>query len=203
MFNKITYVILIKSLTSQTGVEHMSKMIGIRVPAESDLPERLKKLGIHLRKSHGELLEMWVRETENRKDLFGGKIFNQEGAPNETTTGELTELQAQVKELAERVAVLESRAPDTATPAEKSNATVTPENTVPAATVIPEFSAPTSQDGNANTEAVARILELSAEGLSTRKIAVRLNADGIPTLTGGVSWNHGAVAKVLKQQAKE
>ena len=204
----------------------MSKMIGIRIPADSDLSDRLKKLGMRLRKSHGELLEMWIRETENRKDLFGGNIFSPEDAPNESATNELAELRVQVNELVERVAALESRAPDrsehtphvdgnttTAEPTEEPplckdtpNATVTPEFSEPSspdASDTPENSAPVSPDAGTENEAVARILELTAEGLSTRKIAVRLNADRVPTLTGGSSWNHGAVAKILKQHKKE
>ena len=197
----------------------MSKMIGIRIPAESDLPERLKKIGIHLRKSHGELLEMWVSETENRKDLFGGNIFSPEdtrqasaGTPNESAPGGLAELRAQVEELTERVAALESRAPETADRTEgfaerftEHTSPVGEPDAPPLREDRPENSAPVEPvepDNSAETDTVTRILELSAKGLSTRKIAVRLNAEGIPTLAGGPSWNHGAVAKILKNTRK-
>ena len=42
----------------------MSKLIGFRVPNESDLPDRLRAISFKLRLQHGELLERWITAEE-------------------------------------------------------------------------------------------------------------------------------------------
>ena len=44
---------------------------------------------------------------------------------------------------------------------------------------------------------ITYIRRLSAEGLSLRKIAERLKAEEIPTLSGSGVWHHETVRKVL------
>lgn len=49
--------------------------------------------------------------------------------------------------------------------------------------------------------AMARIMELSAEGFSHREIAERLTAEGIATAKGG-AWNRGTVGKIISAAKK-
>jgi len=52
----------------------------------------------------------------------------------------------------------------------------------------------------AEQEAIERIRELRADGLSLRKIARELDERGIPTKSGR-KWNHNTVAAILKRAA--
>jgi hypothetical protein len=44
-----------------------------------------------------------------------------------------------------------------------------------------------------------RIRSMQAEGLSLQKIADRLNADGVPTLSGKGRWQKGTIGNLLAQ----
>jgi hypothetical protein len=46
----------------------------------------------------------------------------------------------------------------------------------------------------------ARVRAMHAEGLSQRKIATQLNAEGVPTPTGQGRWHHTAIAELLAQE---
>ena len=46
---------------------------------------------------------------------------------------------------------------------------------------------------------VARLRALQAEGLSHHAIAERLNAEGLPTLSGRGQWQRGTVGRLLAQ----
>jgi len=50
----------------------MARMIGIRVPEDSDLPQRLGILGYKLRLNHGELLARWITAEEQGAVNAGG-----------------------------------------------------------------------------------------------------------------------------------
>jgi len=46
----------------------------------------------------------------------------------------------------------------------------------------------------------ARVREMSAQGLSNRKIAAQLNAEKVPTLKGDIGrWHHSTIADLLPQ----
>jgi excisionase family DNA binding protein len=46
----------------------------------------------------------------------------------------------------------------------------------------------------------ARVREMSAQGLSNRKIAAQLNAERVPTLKGDIGrWHHSTIADLLAQ----
>jgi hypothetical protein len=50
------------------------------------------------------------------------------------------------------------------------------------------------------TEILRRIRALRASGLSLQPIADRLNADGVPTLSGRGSWRKGTVGNLLAEK---
>jgi len=49
--------------------------------------------------------------------------------------------------------------------------------------------------------ALDRIRELGAEGASTRKIGMVLEAEGIPTKTGAKRWQPAVIGRILKRVA--
>jgi DNA-binding transcriptional MerR regulator len=49
-------------------------------------------------------------------------------------------------------------------------------------------------------ELLTRIRELKAEGFSLKAIADRLNADGVPTISGQGRWQKGTIGNLLAQQ---
>ena len=51
----------------------MQKIIGIRVPQNSNLPERLGILGYTLKMTHGELLERMIFDAEDKLIAAGGQ----------------------------------------------------------------------------------------------------------------------------------
>ena len=157
----------------------MSKMIGIRVPHNSNLSDRLKRIGFRLRMSHGELLEKWVTEEESRK-----------GALDPDDNGEL---RAEIEALSLRIKILEDRAEASAP--DQTQAHQSPKKTLSRAKGnTKKTSAPPEK-----SDATKRILELAAEGLTMRKIAERLTAEGIPTIKGGEKWNNSVVSRIIKR----
>jgi transcriptional regulator with XRE-family HTH domain len=68
---------------------------------------------------------------------------------------------------------------------------------VPAIPVRPLPSQPKSARID-KAEVLRRIRALKAEGLSLQHIADRLNADGVPTLSGRGTWQRGTIANLLK-----
>jgi hypothetical protein len=46
---------------------------------------------------------------------------------------------------------------------------------------------------------LARLWAMQAEGLSHQEMANRLNAEGVPTLSGRGQWQAGTIGKMLKQ----
>lgn len=58
--------------------------------------------------------------------------------------------------------------------------------------------APPPRRGRATPALIARIVKLHRdEGLGPHAIATRLNAQGVPTVRGGVSWQASTVASIL------
>ena len=49
---------------------------------------------------------------------------------------------------------------------------------------------------------VATIMNLRAEGLTTRQIAAELDSRGVPSRSGG-KWSHAVVARVLTRNKRE
>jgi hypothetical protein len=52
---------------------------------------------------------------------------------------------------------------------------------------------------SSKTEVLRRIRELKAEGFSLQHIADRLNADGVPTISGRGKWRKGTIGNLLAQ----
>jgi hypothetical protein len=55
-----------------------------------------------------------------------------------------------------------------------------------------------SEIQNSREKALKRIEDLRKQGLGYRRIAERLNAEGIPTLSGRGQWHKGSVWKLMK-----
>jgi excisionase family DNA binding protein len=49
---------------------------------------------------------------------------------------------------------------------------------------------------------VSRLRAMHAQGLSHHTIATRLNAEGVPTLSGKGTWQKGTVSNLLAQEEK-
>jgi hypothetical protein len=72
--------------------------------------------------------------------------------------------------------------------------------TVPALPVHSSTAQSQAPDDNDQRTAVLRRLQaMQAEGLSLQKIADRLNADGVPTLSGKGHWQKGTIGNLLAQ----
>ena len=70
--------------------------------------------------------------------------------------------------------------------------------TVPALPVHGSTARSQASDSNGQRTAVLRRLRaMQAEGLSLQKIADRLNADGVPTLSGKGRWQKGTIGNLL------
>ena len=143
-------------------------MIGIRVPDTSDLPDRLKRLGFRLRLSHGALLEKWISAEESRD------------------TDQDNDVTAAIKALDERLTKLEHQATaNTKTTAGKRQ----PRHTSDAGKRQPRH---TSDMPNH-----ARIFELWNQGMSTRKIAEQMAAEGI-LAPKGKPYHHSTIHQIIK-----
>ena len=208
-----------------------TKILGIRIRTDSDLPERLKKLADMARVQYSDLLEKWIGMAE-RGDM-PGKLpgdFIEKTAPSEDArriaetlarveslearvatdmsevralANEFADLRLQLDEIADRVKILEL-APHAAQAA-CIETTAKPEepgdnragNTAPVSEPEP---ANISEPSGAALDYVIRLYALG-KGLSLRKIAQRLNEEGIPPPQDARSgkWNHGYVDRMLER----
>ena len=174
----------------------MSKMIGIRVPDDSTLPERLRGISNRQRAQYYELLERWI--TQEESEVTPGQLpINFQGA-------ELEDLRA-------RVEVLETQAYDTLPglaeilrsriDALEALACATP---ISAKVTKPPSPARVAESKNApgdtrRADIIKRIRDLLASGHSLRGVADALNAEGIPTFSGAGIWQSGTIAKLIKK----
>jgi len=72
--------------------------------------------------------------------------------------------------------------------------------TVPALPVHGSTARSQAPDGDGQRTAVLkRLRAMQAEGLSLQKIADRLNADGVPTLSGKGRWQKGTIGNLLAE----
>ena len=76
-----------------------------------------------------------------------------------------------------------------------------PQAPAPPANRTPTRSTPSAVETPQARKAalVARLQALHAEGLSSQAIADRLNAEGVPTLSGRGQWQRGTVANLLAE----
>jgi len=166
-----------------------TRMIGIKVSANSPLPERLKALSLKLKMDYEQLLEKWIISEEQPGQL---KLFSETDEPIVKPKDlQLNPIASEVKLFEARLAAMEEQISKITgfltTETEENSDLVEPEVKPNRREVKPEL----------NHETI--ILELSREGLSTRQIAARLNSEGIKTATGLENWNHGVVGKILKR----
>jgi hypothetical protein len=166
------------------------RMLGVRVPADSDIPDRLKARSLETRMAYYELIDRWL-DRDAREEAAGLNPANpdtgmtpqgEEPVNMSSLEARLTEMQTaivgDVKTLVssmidERLSrITEER---TAKPQEEKDETPKPEERRP----------------------VDRIKELQKAGVSLRGIADTLNKEGIPTIVEGGSWNHTAVKRML------
>ena len=171
-------------------------MIGIRIPENSDLPERMRKIARWLRLENGDLLERWIKAEEAGLITGGSEQLSLDLGQGETAGADrTTELESRIAELENRIAKLETGAVPVNQSAEVESGSEQGEQSEPE-------PKPALRDDSEKDEIIAYICQLSSEGLSTRKIAERLTAEGLPTLTGRGNWHFAVVAKLLRA-AKE
>jgi hypothetical protein len=165
----------------------------------------MKKLAHWLRLENCDLLERWIRAEESGQISGGGEQLTLDlgQANQEDTAGAdrsaAAEMESRISELEKRIAKLEAAATNPAPAAEveagreQSEADPEPE---------PEPADGGPHEPEEKTEITAYICQLAAEGLSSRKIAERLTAEGRPTLSGGGKWHFSVVARLLKKAQK-
>jgi vacuolar-type H+-ATPase subunit I/STV1 len=194
-------------------------MIGIRVPDNSDLPERFKKLAYYLRLQHHELLERLVAGEEHADqtaDTLPATVEAIQAADMEEFRIELKELRRHVEginEIKKRLEELEDRAFE----CERANAYGDPD--APTVAAPEEFGAVFEELGQevdklkglaANmvndvehqqrerSNMIAGLKHLHENGKSLQQIADQLNGANVPTLSGKGIWNKGTIAKLLR-----
>jgi hypothetical protein len=156
----------------------MKDMIGIKIPNGSNLGARLKTLAKTRRMQYWELLSGWLDQSESGLDEAHQNLAPVE-APREKERE--AELEARIMaKIEERLSLLLA---NQGTPEPRNPIKTTAAPAVPAE----------------KKEVLDRILELHAEGHSTREIAGLLQSEGIPTLSGKGKWSGGTVQKLLKK----
>ena len=181
-----------------------TKMIGIRIPRNSDLDDRLYQLRRRLKLPYHILLERWITAEERGvwPEPLPIEPVDSNPAPESVSSGDLADLRARVEKLEGEITIpdhvyaseWEMRDLYNALSArvEKIESQLTA--TVP--TVRP-VKAPRADQRD---ETIARITEMSAAGLSLRKIADQLNTDGVPTFSGVGTWQSGTIAKIMRHK---
>ena len=231
----------------KNGGVKMSKLVGFRVPNGSDLPNRLRAIGLRLSLKYGDLLERWIiaeeagaipdgkRAATGRAKNTGPKVSRND-KPLDVDTLLYADLSARMSAFEKRLAKIEAR-PTDAMQEKMSGATAEPEvvpypprgrrNRIAEATDKGDFSKrraprpakqkkkqqqkqkktktplPTARPSAPTGKAaiLARVNELRSAGLTFRKIADRLAAEKVPTLSGTGAWSSGTISKLLKKPA--
>ena len=205
------------------------KMIGIRVPEESDLPIKLKEISEKTRLSYYELLEKLITQAELDTNTLVPNFEAKNIITFQAQFEKLSDLRKQINEIETRLEVLEKTINhvEDVNSSHKSEVAVIvrqkgiqhtgklhsietndPEPAEPVATTErpkrstiqsdgPETSEAAEEENEKKAATIAYIRHLSAEGLSLRKIAERLNTEEVPTLSRSAVWNYGTVNKVL------
>jgi hypothetical protein len=71
----------------------------------------------------------------------------------------------------------------------------------PGAEALPTPAAAVETPQARKAALLTRLRAMKAEGLSSQQIAMQLNREGIPTLSGRGSWQKGTVANLLAEAA--
>ena len=225
----------------------MTKMIGVRVPSDSDLPERLRALSDRTGLSYYKLLECWISESEMKPaDEFSVDVFDLSSRLSALATrvsddysdldkrilafvarfsADFSDLDSKVSALSSRLDTLEVvvRPLSPALDAMLNRCLTDDESLLddidhlesdikPDKLDKPDVNLdvkPASKPASKpivepdvkqmdESAIVARILELRFKGLTLAVIAERLNAEGVPTLRGGV-WHSGKISKLMRK----
>jgi N-acyl-D-aspartate/D-glutamate deacylase len=169
-----------------------TKLLGIKLPDDSDIAERMRVLAKKKHVEYWELLAKWIAREESEDLAASGQMQlpGMENVSEETPVMQETaesQLAARIAELEQRLLAVEQGG-------------LGPVGAVREKAGTWESTEDRGVDGKAAV--VARILELSALGLSTRRIADTLAGDGVPTFSGAGKWQGATVAKIL-QKARE
>lgn len=151
------------------------KVIGFKVPLDSDIPERLKTLGWKLRLKQKEVLVEMVKALEAKVEgLESGqiKLFPDDSEK----VNQDNDLKKRVDELEQKILELAQEAPRP-----QKNINKTPDEKP----VLRPFE--------------KMILKLKGEGFSTRDIGKMLESEGYKTPTGLTNWHHDTINKVIKK----
>jgi hypothetical protein len=163
------------------------KMLGVRVPAGSNVPDRLKARSLETRMSYYELIGQWLDRDEREKTAGVDTIGFSAAAATQPQGG--TWVEERLAEWADTIeAKLTAVIDERLSQALKAQGVNEPQE-------HQELQA--EEPDSAQQRALKRIEELIAEGMTTRKIAEVLNEEGIPTISGGKVWIQTFVKNLL------
>jgi hypothetical protein len=176
------------------------KMLGVRVPEGSSIPERLKKLSTETRLSYYELIERWLDREDREHELTTGgdnispthiearlsALESQIAAARLDTLKDsiLNGIEANISSVvAERVRdLLETAGSENKDKSETSVKVNVKKN-----------------QGDSRQIALKRARELKKLGKTGREIAEILNNEGIPALSGRGKWHHSSIQRLLNE----
>jgi hypothetical protein len=150
-----------------------SKIIAIRVPENSNLLARLKKVSDKTKLSYAEILEQAVTQAELETETSVSKAS--------------TSLQSQIKELADRITALENAGKQP----EKKKAP----SKLPTSTKAKRAAAAKTERSYEKAEEY--IYDLFRKGVNQFQIARKLNEEQWPTRTGQGKWYQATVKRIL------
>ena len=184
-------------------------MIGIRVPEENDLPARLKEMSEKTRLSYFELLEKLITKAELDTSTLMPDFEAKEIIALQTLDEKISDLSMQIDDIGSRLKSLEKAAAQEKDTNSSQTSEATPvthpafaQKASKSYSDEAEISETIKVESEENAATIAYIQHLSAEGLSLRKIAERLMAEGRPTISGSGVWHFGTVRKILAKHPK-
>jgi len=170
------------------------KVIGFKVPAESDIQDRLKTIVQKTRLKYGELLKKWIVNEEREIAELEAKQIPLFGGEKSPGMQELTEECNRLTELENRL--LEKLSAKIAEQDKRITELIAARDAKHSRQSIPELKSGAHDFSE-------RILELSAQGLSARQIARQLEAEGIKTQKGLTHWHHATITNIINKLTKK
>ena len=147
------------------------KVFGIRVPAESDLPDRFKEISEKARITYGELLEKLLAQFDGLESELTPRL--------EATAGKMFDLERQIEQLKKQIEDFEQAQDHGLAVSQPPSITLNTES----------------------VSVSRMILDLHAAGHSLRSIAHKFNEENVPTppATRSGKWSHSLVDRILKR----
>jgi len=161
-----------------------TKVIGFKVPDDSDLLERLKEIVRQTRFEYCELLEKWITREEIELAQCKPTLF----APQIVESQEIDMLKTQIQAQNESISSLRQTVEELL---KVSGAKSTPK-------LLAEENISRTKE-----KLMARVREYHSQGKSSEEIARMFTEEKIPTLTGRAVWNSSTIRDWLKEGRKD